>query len=208
MYEKNMQQNRSVYQSFLPKRAESLRINLSPHFFFNILNSIYHSIKLNPDQAEDILLKFSELMQYYVYDCLDEKILLEKEVKSIRNFISLQKLKLPFNLREDFSVDGEIGNQLISPSVFMQVVENVFKNELNDSHPQSFLEMSFSIRDNEAILTMSHSLSHNISNHSAEYDKGLLNLQTMLYALYPASHNFQINKSGKTCSIVLQIQLF
>ncbi|HYV91212.1 MAG TPA: histidine kinase [Chitinophagales bacterium] len=201
-----MQENLSVNQSFLPKRAESLRVNLSPHFFFNILNSIYHSIKLNPDQAEDILLKFSELMRYYIYDCLNEKIMLEKEVRNIRNFIALQKMRMPFELKEDFLVEGEIGNQLISPSVFMEVVENVFQHGLNDINPQSFFEINFSILDHQVIFNLSYSCSQDVDNHSEKYDKGLMNLQSKLHILYPASHYFQINKSDKACSIFLQIQ--
>src|SRR5437764_5862341 len=109
-------------QSQQPPRIDSFQLRLSPHFFFNILNSIYHSIRLNPDQAEDILINFSELMQYHVYDCISEKILLEKEIKSVRNFIFLQKMKFSPKFQVKVTVRGETENQRVPPLIFMSVI--------------------------------------------------------------------------------------
>lgn len=194
-------------QSFEDRHKKPVELHISPHFFFNVLNSIYHSIKLNPDQAEDILLKFSELMQYYVYDCREEKILLEKEAKNIRNFIALQKMKTPFDYQGNFNVQGEDANQLISPMLFMGIVENVFKNGTNNSLPLSFLKIDFSLQETQVLFSLSFPRADEPGDHSMEFDKNLLSLQNKFEVLYPASHNFQISRAHNVCSIILQVQL-
>src|SRR5947199_124467 len=83
MQAKTKEQTQSAEQSFHLPRTDSFQVKLSPHFFFNVLNSIYHSIRLNADQAEDILINFSELIQYHVYDCLSHEIALESKLQTL-----------------------------------------------------------------------------------------------------------------------------
>src|SRR5205814_562803 len=97
----------------------------------------------NADQAEDILINFSELIQYHVYDCPSREIALEKEIRSIRNFVYLQKMKFPPEFRADIIVTGEEMNQQIPPLIFMSVIENIFKYGFKSSVPNSFLKIDF-----------------------------------------------------------------
>jgi len=204
MQSKTKSQTQGAEQAIQPLLADSLQIKLTPHFFFNVLNSIYHSIRLNPDQAEDILINFSELMQYQIYDCPGDKISLEKEIKSIRNFIYLQKMKFPPEFGVEVTVKGETENQRIPPTVFVTVIENIFKHGFNGASPNSFLKVEFSIQKNHVLLVTSHSLTDSGSSQSLEYEKSLEDLQSKLQVLFSAICELKIDRTARVCSISVQ----
>ena len=63
-----------------------LKAQINPHALFNSLNSIYGHIDKSNQAARSILLQFSGLLRYQLYDCMA----LEKEIEYIRNYIAFQ----------------------------------------------------------------------------------------------------------------------
>ena len=88
--EQLQQEKESTYlvkQNKLESEIEFLKLQISPHFYFNVMNSIYHSIKIDPEQAEDIVLQLSEVMKYHIYDSSKEQVELEHELQNIHHYI-------------------------------------------------------------------------------------------------------------------------
>ncbi len=68
-----------------------LKAQVHPHFLFNTLNNIYSvSLDTSPKTAQ-LILKLSSLLNYMLYDCKTEHVLLEKEIKVMKNYIDLEK---------------------------------------------------------------------------------------------------------------------
>jgi LytS/YehU family sensor histidine kinase len=104
-----------VKQNQLESELQFLKLQISPHFYFNIMNSIYHSIKINPAQAEKIVMELSEIMKYHIYDCSREKVELTKELNAIRNYIGLQEMRLASKPNISIDVKGNLNNKFYCP---------------------------------------------------------------------------------------------
>ncbi|MBK6446415.1 MAG: histidine kinase [Bacteroidetes bacterium] len=57
------------------------------------MNTIFFQIDKNNSNARQSLLKFSEMLRYQLYDCMAERIFIEKEIIYLRSYVELQKLR-------------------------------------------------------------------------------------------------------------------
>jgi LytS/YehU family sensor histidine kinase len=86
-----------------------LKAQINPHALFNSLNTVYGYIDKTNQAARNILLQFSELLRYQLYDCSVEKVVLEKEVAYVTNYVAFQRLRKNENLV--VNLDMEILNR-------------------------------------------------------------------------------------------------
>ena len=71
-------------------QLEQLKNQINPHFFFNTLNRLYSLIKSDPDQAQEYVLKLSEMMRFTIYKGKEQNVLLKEEIAYLDNYIALQ----------------------------------------------------------------------------------------------------------------------
>ncbi|MEA5461125.1 histidine kinase [Arcicella sp. LKC2W] len=106
-----------------------LRQQISPHFVYNILSSVYFKVyKKMPDTGEIILL-LSEIMSYSTSATKsDDEVPLEEEIRNIERFIELEKYRYGSDLDIDFHVNGSPDKEdQILPLVLLTFIENAFK---------------------------------------------------------------------------------
>lgn len=104
-----------------------LKAQINPHALFNSLNTIYGHIDRQNQVARNILLQFSELLRYQLYDCAADRVSLPREIAYIENYVAFQRLRKDERLIVDFKV-GEIAPGLtIAPLMLVVLIENAFK---------------------------------------------------------------------------------
>ena len=118
-----------------------LRAQINPHFIFNSLNSIQHLIFNNSDtqNANKYLAKFASLMRSTLESSIDEYIDLEDEIKTIRNYMDLQKLRFSdrfeyvIEVAEDIEIDGIQVPAMLAQPFLENAVLHAFPNNYNAS---------------------------------------------------------------------------
>lgn len=121
-------------QERLVTEQQLLRSQMNPHFLFNALSSI-HSYVYEGDrrQAADYLATFGELTR----DILDQSsvdwITLQKELKTIQQYIEIQQIRFPHVSSETFLSDNIMVEDMSVPPVLLQpFIENAFEHGLSD----------------------------------------------------------------------------
>src|SRR5580704_16934873 len=111
----------------IKSELDFLKAQINPHALFNSLNTIYGHIDKHNQVARNILLQFSELLRYQLYDCTAEKVSLQKELAYIQNYVAFQRLRKDERLVVHFKA-GAIGQGLkIAPLMLVVLIENAFK---------------------------------------------------------------------------------
>src|SRR6202008_3133125 len=62
-----------------------LRSQINPHFLFNTLNNITALIHINPDKAEQSIIKLSKIMRAMLYSGNQQKIELNAEIELLNS---------------------------------------------------------------------------------------------------------------------------
>src|SRR5206468_8577204 len=119
-----------------------LKAQINPHALFNSLNTIYGHIDKTNQVARNILLHFSELLRYQLYDCGAEKVILEKEVEYVTNYIAFQRLRKSENLCVNVEIINKEPGLKIAPLLLVVLIENAFKFVSNYSDRQNKINIS------------------------------------------------------------------
>ena len=201
--EKNRQdQQREHLQSEL----SFLRSQISPHFIFNILNSIVYLIRTKSEKAEPVTLHLSELMRYMLYESEDAQIPLEKELDYLKSYVELQRVRFEEDVDIHLQIDGTAGSQIIEPMLMIPFVENAFKHGVGTiEQPVIDIQVQFDGRE----------LNFRVRNRIApdttgEKDSssgiGLRNVRRRLELLHPKTHQLDIQEADGWFLVHLQLQ--
>src|SRR5438552_10762223 len=129
-----------------------LQAQFNPHFLFNSINSIYGHIDKNNFTARKMLLTFSEMLRYQLYECNTEFINIDKELNYISNYIALQQSRKEDNLIVCFDVDENVKGFSITPLLFIAFIENSFKYVSNNDDRENRVEISFQKKDDTLVF--------------------------------------------------------
>jgi len=111
----------------IKSELEFLKAQINPHALLNSLNTIYGHIDKTNQTARDILLQFSELLKYQLYECRAEKIDVEKEIIYIKNYVAFQQLRKDYRLVVNIDVKHIALELKIAPLLIIVLIENAFK---------------------------------------------------------------------------------
>lgn len=105
-----------------------LRSQISPHFMFNVLNSLTALARKKSDGLEPIIIKLSQLMRYTIYHSAVHKVDLETELEYLQNYIDLQRLRFGDHISITFVRNVDQPTFQIEPMLLISFVENAFKH--------------------------------------------------------------------------------
>jgi two-component system LytT family sensor kinase len=110
-------------------RLAALTSQINPHFLFNTLNSIASLIRINPEQARQVIYKLSKILRRLLRQ-QDNLITLGEELSFIDDYLAIEMVRFGEKLR--FVKDIEAGTlDLMVPSMLLQpLIENSIRHGL------------------------------------------------------------------------------
>jgi two-component system, LytTR family, sensor kinase len=105
-----------------------LRAQIQPHFLFNTLQAATTLIHDDPDGAEDILLRLSELLRMSVDESDVHEIALERELEALDLYLGIQTRRFGDRLRVEMSIDAAVRNCLVPALILQPLVENAIRH--------------------------------------------------------------------------------
>lgn len=185
-----------------------LQSQLSPHFLFNTLNSIYGLTLRKSDKAPVLVLKLSDLLRYSVYDTGEQFVPLSKEIDYLKNYIDFEKVRLGDRL--ELSLHLEEGSNLqIAPMLLMVFVENAFKHARNSSEDKIFVGIVLKSWEKNVLFSIENSFEVQKTesrNLNAESGLGIENAKRRLELMYPKKHTLSMRQERDRYKVSLQIE--
>jgi len=184
-----------------------LKAQFNPHFLFNSINSIYGHIDKNNPTARNMLLTFSEMLRYQLYECNVETISIDKEINYIRNYTALQQIRKEEDLVVHLAIHPEVRGFTIAPLLFIAFIENAFKYVSNSESEENKVEISLDKKDGILLFSIVNTKENNPGRPLKQGGIGIANVQRRLELLYPGRHDLSIQEADHTYEVILKIQL-
>ncbi len=201
--EKAQQEER---QQRLRSELSFLRSQISPHFILNVLNSIVYLVRSGSREAETMIIKLSEIMQYMLYNSSAEMVPLDQEISYLENYIELQETRFGEDVQIDFEVSGDVSGKKIEPMLIIPFVENAFKHGtglIND--PVILIKVDI---DQQGLsLIVKNKFDPHSGVKAEQSGIGLPNVKRRLELLYPNKHHLEIRENDGWFETHLTLQL-
>jgi sensor histidine kinase YesM len=198
-----------IEQQKLEAELKTLKAQLNPHFLFNSLNNIYSLALVKSEKVPDLILQLSDLMRHIIYESKENYISLQKEIEFVNNFINLQKIRVPENVRIQYETDGPVPSSKIAPLLFEPFIDNAFKHGLPGSHDGDFISIRFDF-NRPGMLEFKIENNYEETAHWKQKNSGIgiLNVKQRLKLLYN-QNDYKLNttRENNIFSVSLQLKL-
>jgi len=171
-----------IEQELSKAQPAFLKAQISPHFLFNTLDFIYHSINLLSPIAADAIISLSEMMRYAIdADKWGEFISVREEITQVENLLYLYRVRKGHEACIKVNCTDEAGNLELIPLVLLTLIENIFKHG-NLSNPTHEAMVNIYI-SRDIFYIETENLASKISN-KARHHTGLENIEKRLKYAY------------------------
>jgi hypothetical protein len=195
-----------VHSHQLSANLHQLQAQMSPHFFFNALNSVYgFALQEDSPRTVEALETLSRLMRFALYQGNQRHIPLSQELAYLSDYVDLQRLRLdPTRHTLHFGIAGEASGQAIAPMLLINLIENAFKHGLS-MQARSFVHIQIDITVDELVLTVDNSL--HPTQATRDGGIGLANVQQRLDLLYPDHYTWSRRQTADRYHTELRMAL-
>lgn len=162
-----------------------LKSQVSPHFFFNMLNNLYGLVGKDAKKGQELILKLSDLMRYSIYEGEKDLVTLKEEVDYLKNYIELHKMR--YHKKIDVSFNCQIVEDYkVMPLLFIILLENAFKHGVERLSNSAYVNINMITVNDEIQFTVANNF--DISEDINGSGIGLKNLKRRLELVYPKRH--------------------
>ncbi|TKC10798.1 hypothetical protein FA048_11550 [Pedobacter polaris] len=192
----------------LKTELDFLSSQISPHFMFNILNTMVSMARKKSEELESSLINLSQLMRYMLYDTNGKPINLADEIEYLKSYVNLQLIRFKDDVNVNIQLTGNFENLLIEPMLLIPFIENAFKHGIGNIQNPT-INISIQVDDKEPSLKLM--VINNVALIETKPEKssgiGLNNVKRRLELLYKGRHLLHTQQKDNTFIAILQITL-
>ena len=184
-----------------------LKAQVHPHFLFNTLNNIYSFTLNQSPQAASLVKKLANLLHYMIHECDQPLVLLERELKLLRDYTGLEKVRYGDRLDIDIKVEGDVKNKLVAPLLMIPFLENCFKHGASMMRGRQWIKVKIRIEVDRLHLELSNTKPADTGLIQTKSGIGLANARKRLELLYPGKHSLDILSTEDVYVVKLELEL-
>ena len=182
----------------------SLKFQINPHFIFNSLNSMSALTEIDPKKAKEMIIKLADFLRYILATNDREKNKLSEELKNIRLYLEIEKIRFEdkFDYTENLDEEckkAEIPNMLLQP-----LFENVIKHAVYETFERVQLSLNCKYENGYLNLKLQNNFDESSKSRKGA-GVGLKNISDRLNLIYHRDDLMEVKKEKGIFSINLFI---
>jgi hypothetical protein len=206
-YHRKAEENKMLISENTRSQLGQLKAQIHPHFLFNTLSNIHSFAMTRPAVAGELVSKLSDTMKYMIYECEAGHVDLDKELKMIRDYMTLQSVRYSNALNMNVDVSGEPHQKKIAPLFLIPLIENAFKHGTSQVLNDPWIEVNIFINHSSLLMRLSNSKPTGRVAPVFKSGIGLNNVRKRLELLYPGNHRFHITSTEDTFCVEIELPL-
>ncbi|MGZ8559330.1 MAG: sensor histidine kinase [Chitinophagaceae bacterium] len=201
------QRNLQLQKENMESQLQLLKAQVHPHFLFNTLNNIYSHTQNTSPTASRLVAGLSDLLRFVLYEATQPIVPLEKELKMIKDFISLEKIRYGNRLELDINVPDKTNDLYIAPLLLLPLIENCFKHGTSNILEQPWISLHITLRDKQMQMKLLNGKVNDSKQKEQSLGIGIQNVEKRLNLLYPEKYELNITNDEEVFIVNLKIEL-
>ena len=208
-------QRRAVHEaqlqtSLMEARLKTLEAELHPHFLFNTLHAISTLVHTNPESADRMISRLSDLLRLTFDRSGAARVPLQEELEFLQKYLEIEQTRFQDRLAVQYDVDPASLDAEVPRLILQPIVENAIKHGVSPRSGPGLVHISsrvegerlwLSVRDNGAGLSGS-------ARTQFRSGVGLSNTRDRLECLYGEAQKLEFSEGdgGLTVRIALPLR--
>lgn len=201
------QNHAQLQQVHLEAQIKILQDQINPHLMFNVLNHIHILMQSNVKLASDLLVQFSDILRYQLYECNKEYVPLHLEIKYLKDLIAVEETRWGDELEVKSKWNIEDGQLQIVPLLLVPLIENAFKHVSRLPKQKGYVHLSCEQMNKQLHFRIENSYTEQFKVPSKNQGLGLENVKKRLAIQYPEKHQLNINKTDSDFTVTVVLDL-
>jgi sensor histidine kinase YesM len=184
-----------------------LKSQINPHFLFNTLHNLNSLVYAGAKNANDVIIKLSNIMRYMIYESGNERVHLASEINYMNDYVHLESIRLNNSFKLYFKISGPVEQVKIAPLMLITFLENAFKHGVSDQEPDCWINVDLSVTGNELRYRIANKKIKSAKQNKLKSGFGLENVTRRLSLSYPNKHSLVVNDLEDSYEIELTLHL-
>jgi sensor histidine kinase YesM len=133
-------------------QVQTLKMQLHPHFLFNTLNSISALILEDPEGAENMIARLSDLLRRALEQSAPQEIPLREEIEFLNLYLEIERIRFEDRLTVEYDVDPAALDALVPNMILQPLVENAIRHGIANRTENGRICISAKKRVNDLLL--------------------------------------------------------
>ena len=175
---------------------DRLKTQMQPHFLFNTLNNLYGLTLEGSDDAPEVVLRISEMLDYVLYRCNEPLVPLQAEIEHLKTYLELERLRYGDRMSIQLRVDGELPAGRIAPLLLSPFVENAFKHgQAGTASSEAWVDVRVGADDAGMLcFEVENSTTSQPAEECDAAGIGIENVRRRLRLMYPDVHELAVDQ--------------
>jgi hypothetical protein len=201
------QRNLQLQKENVEAQLQLLKAQIHPHFLFNTMNNIYSYTQNASPVAAQMVAGLSDILRFMLYECNQSAVPLSKELKMIKDYISLEQIRYGNKLDIHLDLPQNTNDLYIAPLLLLPLVENCFKHGASSMLDQPWVSLQISLNRNEMKMKLINGKVVVPGNQSKKPGIGMSNVKKRLELLYPGKHDLVITSDADVFIVDIKLEL-
>ncbi len=174
-----------------------LRMQLQPHFLFNTLHTVSALIRDNPEAAEDVLVRLSDLLRQTLDNDTAQEVPLRAELDFLSLYLQIEQVRFADRLAIHIDLAPDTLNALVPNMVLQPLVENALRHGIGRKAQAGRLEIRSWRQGSDCMISVQDSGTGFPANSTGDLTGGigLSNTRSRLEHLYPGNHSLRLDNA-------------
>lgn len=191
-------------------QLQALRMQLHPHFLFNTLNAISTLVHKDPEVADRMIARLSDLLRLTLENIGVQEVRLAQELEFLERYLEIERMRFPDRLQVRMRIAPETLDARAPYLILQPLVENAIRHGIAPRSTPGSVEVRAE-RNNDKLILEVRDDGPGISPKANPKDGvGISSTRARLERLYGAAHQFELRNAaegGLVVTIILPFQL-
>ncbi len=121
-------QTAELQRELVEARLAALRMQLNPHFLFNTLHAVSALIHDNPEAADRVVARLSELLRLSLDQSKPQQVPLSEELAFLDRYLEIEQTRFADRLKVDKDIEPSVQQALVPYLILQPLVENAIRH--------------------------------------------------------------------------------
>jgi two-component system, LytTR family, sensor kinase len=188
-------------------KLRTLEAELHPHFLFNTLHAISSLVHTNPDSADRMISRLSDLLRLTFDRSGTARVSLQKELEFLQKYLEIEQTRFQDRLSVRFDVDPDTLDAEVPRLILQPIVENAIKHGVSPKPGAGLVQIVSRRRGDTLWLEVSDNGVGLSAGARARLRSGvgLSNTRDRLECMYGPAHRIEFSDEANGLAVRLEI---